>query len=342
MTLAAKMLYETVGQLGLSRAQVRKLLPAWWDPSVEKSPDGVAELALHLSRRLSVELQALTQGQLVPKGAVSRLAYKHSTNVPESSLTAASFIAASLAQAVIGSVEAPYTGLPTDPAELRALARSFQGGMLGFDGLIGLCWSHGIPVIPLPHLPVGVRKMDGAALQVGDRPVIVLARKKSSRAWLSFILAHEMGHIARGHLRTGSSIVDISLQETTEYLSESSNDPQETEADEFALELLGGREVDKEVAAWPTNASSVELAVKARAASIRLQVEAGHFVLRNAFRTKRWPDAVIALRFLSEDINPEATLLGRLQQHLRLEMIAEDLQDMVTGVTGLATIQPLP
>lgn len=334
MTVAAKTLYETVAQLGLTRAQVRKLLPQWWDPALEKSADGAAELAVHMSRRLSVELKALTEGRLVPKGAVSRLAYKHSANVPEKSLASASFIASSLAQAVLGALQVPHRTLPQDPFELRELAKSKQSGILGFDGLLGLCWSHGIPVIPLPHLPVGVRKMDGAALQVGDRQVIVLAKKKSSRAWLSFILAHEMGHIARGHLRAGSSIVDISLQETAEYLAESSHDPQEAEADEFALQLLGGADVETEVASWATNASPVELAVNAREAARRLQIEAGHFVLRNAFATKRWADAMIALRFLSEDINPEATLIGHLQSHLHMDHVSEDLQDLVAQVTG--------
>ncbi|TFZ02986.1 ImmA/IrrE family metallo-endopeptidase [Ramlibacter henchirensis] len=339
MTLAAKTLYETVAQLGLTRAQVRKLLPHWWDPVLEKSADGVAELAVHLSRRLSVELQALTEGRLVPKGAVSRLAYKHSSNLPESSLASASFIASSLAQAVLGSMEQPYRQLPQDTAELRRLARSVQSGLLSFDGLLEMCWSHGIPVIPLPHLPVGVRKMDGAALQVGDRPVIVVAKKKSSRAWLSFILAHEIGHIVRGHLKAGSSIVDISLQETTEYLAESSSDPQETEADEFALQLLGGKEVELEVATWPSNASPVELAVKGREAAARFRIEAGHFVLRNAFLSKRWPEAMMALRFLSEDVNPEATLIGHLQAHLRMDLIAEDLQELVARITGWAAVQ---
>jgi len=196
-----------------------------------------------------------------------------------------------------------YHPLPSNVADLQRQARLLQNGLLGFDGLLAMCWDHGIPVVPLPNLPVGVRKMDGAALQIGDRPVIVLAKKKSSRAWLSFILAHEMGHIARGHLRPGSSIVDISLQETAEYSAESSGDVEETEADTFALETLGGQRVEREIANWPADSAPVELAVKARMAASTLKIEAGHFILRHAFNTKRWPEAVMALRFLREDLN---------------------------------------
>jgi hypothetical protein len=301
---------------------------------MEAEPDGAAELAMHLSRRLSLDLAALLQGRLEPQGAVSRVAYKHGAQTHESALAPASYIASSLAQAVLASMTQPYRPLPTDLVRLQTQARDRQDGVLGFDGLLSLCWSHGIPVIPLPHLPVGVRKMDGAALQIGDRPVIVLAKKKSSRAWLSFILAHEMGHIVCGHLHSGSSIVDISLQESAEYTAESSQDVQEHEADSYALEVLGGAESAQVVARWPRNASAVELAVLAREAAGRLKVEPGHFILRNAFNTKRWADAVIALRFLSEDINPEAALLAQLREHLVLDRVAQDLQDLVSHVTG--------
>lgn len=334
LNVAAKTLYKTVGQLGLTRAQVRRLLPEWWEPDLEIEPDYAAELAVHLSRRLSIDLQSLLGGTVVPKGAVSNLAFKHRANVDAASLSAASFIASSLAQAILAALPMPYEPLPFDVKAVRDEACRLQDGPLGFDALVNLCWSHGIPVIPLPNLPVGVRKMDGAALQVGNRPVIVLAKKKSSRSWLSFILAHEMGHIVRGHLLPGSSIVDVSLQETVTYLTESSSDVQESEADEFALQTMGGVEVDQEISGWSANAAPVELAVSARRAGSRLNVEAGHFILRHAFATKRWPEAVLALRFLSEDFNPEAALIAQLKRRLDMELIADDLQDLVRQVTG--------
>ena len=287
-----------------------------------------------MSRRLSIDLQSLHLGRIVPKGAVSRLAFKHQANVDVDALSAASFIASSLSQAVVAAMERPSRPFPTNTVQVQEEARQLQGGMLSFDGLLSLCWRYGVPVIPLPNLPVGVRKMDGAALQVGDRPVIVLAKKKSSRAWLSFILAHEMGHIVRGHLQPGSSIVDISLQETAEYSSESLDDREEAEADAFALEVLGGQYVEEQIATWSRDAEPVELAVNARAASQVHGIEAGNFILRHAFNTKRWPDAVSALRFLSEDLNPQDSLLSHLQRNLKLDLIAEDLQDLVSQVTG--------
>jgi hypothetical protein len=332
-TPTAKTLYQTVEKLGLTRAQVRRILPRWWAPEVETSADGVAELAMHLSRRLSLDLAALLVGEVKPKGAVTKLAFKHQSNIDPTSLSAASFIASSLAQAVLAASTAPCKSLSRNPDELQALVRQ-SGSIVGFDALLALCWEHGIPVIPLPNLPVGVRKMDGAALRVGERPVIVIARRKSSRAWLSFILAHEIAHIALGHIDAGSTIIDVSLQEAATYAAESSGDAQEREADAFALQLMGGTGVAHEVARWDASASAVELAVAGRTGGTRLGVEPGHLILRHAFASKRWPEAVAALRFLSEDMDAERAILGQLRSNVDMDLVADDLQDLVSQVTG--------
>jgi len=332
-TLNAKALYDVVSRLGLTRAQVRALLPDWWGKGLEKEASGIAELAMHLSRRLSLDLEELLKGRLAPKGAVAQVAFKHPANIDSATLSPASFIASSLAQAVLAALPSKYEPLPATADNVRGLAKQEGKAVLGFDALLELCWTHGIPVIPLPNLPIGVRKMDGAALQVGSRPAIVIAKKKSSRAWLSFILAHEIGHVVLNHLRSGSSIVDISLQETSTYSVESSSDLQETEADAFALEVMGGSTVEREISTWSALAP-VEIAVEARRSAVRHRIEAGHFILRYAFATKRWAEAVTALRFLSEDLDPESALGEQLSQRLDMKLLSDDLQDFIAQVTG--------
>lgn len=336
----AKALYQTVGTLGLTRAQVRRLLPEWWSVEAESTPDGVMELSLHLARRLSIDASSLLEGRITPRGAVSHIAYKHQAGAARDGMAAATFIASSLAQAAIAALPTPFDALPSTPAELRRrAAESGRGGALGFSSLLELCWNSGIPVIPLSNLPVGIRKMDGAALLVGNRPAIVIAKRKSSRAWLSFILAHEMAHIALGHIEPGSSIIDVSLQDSATYAAESSGDTQEREADAFALSVLGGEEVTTEVSRWSDRLSAVELAVAARTAGARLNVEAGHLILRHAFIAKRWAESSAALGFISEDLDAESALAGYLQSRLDLKLIAEDLRDMVSQITGLRSAE---
>jgi hypothetical protein len=338
MTTTAKALYQTVSSLGLTRSQVRRLLPTWWSADAERSPDAAAELAMLLSRRLSIDVADLLAGRVTPKGAVRQVAFKHQARLDRTSLTGASHIASSLAHTIIAATPLPYRSLSPNPATLQKDARALAGGLLNFQALVSLCWHNGIPVIPLPNLPVGVRKMDGAALQSGERPAIVIARRKSSRAWLSFILAHEMAHILLGHVSSGSSIIDVSLQDMATYATESAQDRQESQADEVALQILGGEAADLAVASWRSSWSPVEIAAAARVAASEQHVDAGHLVLRHAFTSKRWPEAVTALRFLQEDLDPEQELVDQLKKNVILDSIAEDLQDLVLQITGWAEV----
>ena len=334
MTPTADALYKTVKGLGLTRAQARRLLPSWWSLEIEKQRDGIAELAMHLGRRLSLDVGALLSGQIRPSGAVASIAFKHRAGVESSSMQPASFIASSLVHTIVAAMPTNYEKLPARAEEIQTYVRQLSGGMVSFDALVDLCWQRGIPVIPLPHLPVGVRKMDGAALQDGNRPAIVIAKRKSSRAWLSFILAHEIAHIALGHLKPGSSIVDVSLQDMATYATESAQDTQETDADAFALQILGGAVAESTIAAWPSRFSPVEIAAAARGAGQKSGIEPGHLVLRFAFKTRRWAECVTALGFLTEDLDAEGELIRKLRSHIDIDLVAEDLQDMVMQITG--------
>ena len=102
----------------------------------------------------------------------------------------------------------------------------------------------------------------------------------------------------------------------------------------FFGEHMGGEAVDQEVSTWAQSLTPVELAVRARQASARLRIESGHFILRHAFSSRRWPEGMTALRFLSEDLDPESALLAQLQRHLDIDRVSEDLRDLLMQVTG--------
>lgn len=333
----AKTIYEGLKGLGLTRAQVRKLLPDWWSSDSEQHADGVAELCLLIGRRLSLDVRALMNGEIRQKESSLTVAYKHRADATPQSLRASTCIATSLAQAVVAATPRPYVRISGSPSELAGRAKEIGQGIVSLSSLIDTCWAMGVPVIPIPNLPVGIRKMDGAVIRVGDRPAIIVSKKKSSRAWLAFIVAHEIGHIGCGHLDRDGSIVDVSLQEQSTYEAESSSDADEREADAFALSLFGGESVEREIRSWPEWASPVDLAVRAREAAPVLGVESGHLVLRYAFRTKRWPDAMSALRFLSEDADAEALMKASLVRNLDLELVADDIRDLVCQITGIAS-----
>lgn len=331
----AKILYDNLKAFGLTRAQVRKLLPQWWSPEAEASPDGYAELCGLISRRLSLDIGQLLRGDVVRKSNATSLAYKHSAAATPQSLQGATSIAISLAEAINAAMSDQQAALPGKAAQFANRIREASNDIVSLEGLIKTCWESGIPVVPMHNLPVGVRKMDGAVISTSKRPVIIISKKRSSRAWLAFILAHEVGHIACGHLNKGGSIIDVSLQEQATFEAESSVDKQEREADRYALDLLGGRAADLVVSTWPSWISPVEIAVRAREARRELHVETGHLILRYAFQSKRWPQCMSAMNFLSEDTNADALMLSALTDNLDLDLVADDLKDLVMQLTGM-------
>lgn len=331
----AKTLYENLKNFGLTRAQVRKLLPQWWSPEAESSPDGYAELCGLISRRLSLDFGQLLKGVVVSKSNATGLAYKHSAAATPQSLQGATSIAISLAEAINAAMGDRPVDLPGKATQIARRIRDANKDIVSLEGLIHMCWESGIPVVPMPNLPVGVRKMDGAVISTTQRPVIIISKKRSSRAWLAFILAHELGHIGCGHLAKSGSIIDVSLQEQATFEAESSADKQEREADRYALELLGGQAADEVVATWSSWISPVEIAVRAREAHRAVHAETGHLILRYAFQSKRWTECMTAMNFLSEDTNAEALILSALADNLDLDLVADDLKDLVMQVTGL-------
>lgn len=328
-------IYKLLAQLGLKKSQVKALLPDWWDDEVGQTELGVWEFALIIARRLSIDASALIQGDISMIGSVKRIAFKHRSTIKSDAYLASSMMAASLSEAINAASFNPFKSFKSSAKELRNHIRETNGGVIDFNGLLDFCWVHGLPVIPLPNLPIGIRKMDGAIFYSGSRPAIVIARKNDSKAWLSFILAHEIGHYCLSHLEPGGSIIDADLKGDLTSQTESSSDYQEREADQFALDLLGGPEADKVIEAWNPRSTGVGLAVSSRNDALGTGSAAGHLVLRHAFRTKRWAESQAALNFLDEDFDAQDYLVAKLKSQINLDMIAEDLQGMVCSITGM-------
>jgi Zn-dependent peptidase ImmA (M78 family) len=87
-----------------------------------------------------------------------------------------------------------------------------------------------VDVAQFPHRS---KKPDGMAVRVGSRYAIVLCRNHRYSAWPLFILAHELGHIARGHLKQDGLLVDDDNWATDV-------EGAEKEANDFAVKLLTG------------------------------------------------------------------------------------------------------
>ena len=56
--------------------------------------------------------------------------------------------------------------------------------------------------------------MDAVAIKVSERPVIALTKNINMQVEFCLALAHELGHIACGHLENNSLLIDEKLMKT--------------------------------------------------------------------------------------------------------------------------------
>ena len=333
-TVALTDLYRSLRSVGLTRGQVTSILPDWWDPDMTRTASGMRETALLLGRRLSLDAAALLEGRVQPAREVSPPRYKHTVRVTAEQLKPATMIASSLARAIVGSMPEKKPLKAETADQVREILLSTRP-RIDFDALLSFCWDFGIPVIPLPNLPKGVRKMDAAAIRVGTRPAIVIALRNNSKAWLSFLLAHELGHLLLNHVPADSALVEGSLSDSTEFDAQSQQDAQEVEANAFAHALLAGPQADQAIRHWSLALPPITLATQAMDAATPLKTAPGHLVLRYAFRTHRWPDARSALNFLADDMDAQQSLVDRLRSEIDTTRVGDDLRDYVEQITGV-------
>jgi hypothetical protein len=335
--LPYKDLVSSLRAVGLTKGQVGALMPEWWDVSSTHSAAGAWEFALMISRRLGLDAVALASGDVRRLDEVSEPRFKHTVRVSSEDLGPASLIAGALAKAIVAATPSRPTDGWRTAKQVREAVLSSGAERVDFDALLDFSWQQGIPVIPLPHLPNGLKKMDAAALRVGQRSAIVIARRNESKAWLSFILAHEIGHIMLGHVPENGSIVEGSITDTAAFEAESQLDTQEREANDFAHAVLGGAAADAEVSQWSPRASDMQLVDAALMVARDLRTAPGQLILRYAFLTRRWAQAQIALRFMADDVDAQGALIRRLSREVDTGQIGDDLQEFVEKVTGIVT-----
>jgi len=199
-------------------------------------------------------------------------------------------VAAVVVQAVGDSVP-DFTG-PQTAREIRATILR-QHRYVDLGSLLSYCWQAGIVTLQLAQLPAGGKRFDGMATLVDGRPVIVLASGRDGAPWLAFYLAHELGHVMRGHLGSETaSLVDLTIA------SKAGTSGPEQEADRFACEVLTGYATPR---IPDLKKKAVELAITAASSGPRQGIDPGVFTLIYAKSNDRWAVAQNALKSLDLD-----------------------------------------
>jgi len=292
---SAHEVFRLLDKAGLPPSYVRSLLPSWWDDTAADSAAGMAEFRVMLARNFGVSVEGLG-------GKSPRLSFKlphvrklkRSVRYSENQLTPAVSIALAAARIAAAGCLSDFTPLPNASVLRDFILTDLRAKYVSLRALIRTCWIHGIPVVYIADFPDGMPKMDGLVASIEGRPVIILAKRTEFSAWMSFILAHEIGHIAEGHFRNDELLVDEALTEGS--INAAETDPEERAADKFALELLGGT--------FSSESGIVGIASANELAQVAMQeqrmkgVDAGHALLRFAYASGEWERAMGALKLL--------------------------------------------
>lgn len=324
-----KNLYRRLGEIGLSRAFVKKTaLPSWWDDEVASNPSGYSQGLLLLSRHLGIDLRSLQSAdEPIRLRDFGTCKFKKRADVTEDQLALARVLATRAAQLAASAVSTPAQAIPVDAGEIRQQILGEDAPWVGLGELLRYCWSIGLPVLHLDHFPKNAKRPDGFAARVNGRPVIVLCRHTKYSAWLLFILAHELGHLALGHVPDEGTLIDQGLDEN-------STDVEEQQANAFAIELLTGRSDRRFVAAdrWPNAEGLANCALEIGRQSM---IDPGHVVLNYAHSmgSSFFPVGNAALKHLEPNADAVAKVRSSMAGNLDWSRLPEDSCEFLMRVT---------
>lgn len=208
----------------LSRRAQRAGVPADVIKRITSAVDP-GQLADVLGRAFGWDARSILADQLAPPVLANAPTLKR-RSVTAKDRTALLALAESLAQRSALAFAGRPGVVPADPRALRELVVG-KGTEITLDALARWCWQAGIVVVPM----LAKGGFSAGAWLIGNQPVVVLKEAPDFKAWWLFALAHELGHLAHGHVGR-SGLVDL------EPGWEGRDDEQEAQANEYALDLL--------------------------------------------------------------------------------------------------------
>lgn len=228
-------LYSALDKHGISKRKLALLLPDWWSDEVEASPSGAQQAKIYLAKALSLRMRPFSETPpRIEFDLPEDKRFKKSSKISEADVNLAVALARSASRLALSALDTQFTPPPPDALAVREHLISSGAPWVGLSALLDYCWKIGVPVIHLATPLLG-RKMDGIAMAINGRPSIVLSNNRKS-GFLLFHLAHELGHIALGHVGANGTIVDDEIKKD----DTQDKDADELAADQFAIQLLTG------------------------------------------------------------------------------------------------------
>lgn len=324
--------------VGLSGAAIDAVWPGWWSDAAAASPSARTELAFSLARRFGLDPRSLLQDSETPRFLWRGEArFKHLAGESELERAGLTSFGRSVSVPLVAAAPAPTVDLGGETAlELRGALLENRPWVELVDLLL-LAWSAGIPTVHLRVFPLGQKRMAAMTVGVGDRQAILLGKDSNYPAPIAFYVAHELAHVALGHVAGDRLIVDLEdLKPAFDV-----HDEEEATADRFALELLTGRSRPTVLSAHGIRPSARSLAQAALASGPDLGIEPGLLAQCYGYSTRDWAVATKSLRYIYSDAEPLWSSINALaRSQLDYTELPSDAVEYLDAVLGLATRLP--
>ena len=286
----AKTLKRHLQEAGLSRQAIDAAWPSWWSEAAETSPSARAELRFSIARRLGLSARSLA-GERVEFVWRDKARFKHlDAGTGDTERAALNSFGMAIGHSLLRATAAGE-GLAGVPAAVLREAL-LADGEPDLRGLLSACWGTGIPVAHLLVSPLPKKAMHAMVIGHEGRHAVLLSRSASYPALVAFTLAHEIGHIALGHILGDNMLVDAE-----EPAGHAADDAEEQAANAYALEVLIG-DADPDIRINFDTFNSAELAEAVLRVGPASGIEPGTLALAVAYRRNAWPVAMAAMKFI--------------------------------------------
>ncbi|MYM22880.1 ImmA/IrrE family metallo-endopeptidase [Duganella sp. FT135W] len=313
---------------GLTDSAIRAAWPEWWSEAADASPSAQAELRFSLARNLGLDPVTVLDDQF-PKFIWDDSAkYKSFKGDDERDKPAITAFGKSVTRMLVKSVAQarPLVGMPA--SQLRqSILRNNQ--YVGLIELLATLWAVGVPVLHLRVFPLPAKRMSAMATSFQDRHAILLAKDSTYPAAIAFNVAHEIGHIACGHVTAGSALIDMDHDGVPQ-----EQDGEELEADKYALELLTG-DPEFQIEKQGQGRSARDLAKQVLAAGPEMRIEPGTMALCYGFATGEWPTAQGALGHIYDNAIPAWEVVNKIaMQQMDWTKLSDESTHFLKAVMG--------
>jgi len=294
--VSPELIYSQLRERGFDKSYSQKFLfPSWFKKQFLSNESELKKLATYLRENIFTSIKAYS------------FQYKKNKSLQKQDIQTATEISILAANTIDSVFNKPYKALPQKPKDIIHTLKK-KSNVIELDTILDYLWESGIPVLYISQFPKKTKKMTAVSIMIQERPVIILSKSHKYPSWYLFELAHEIGHIALGHLKKEGIILD-------ENLDMSSNDPMEKEADEFALSILEGNDLKSY---FPTKLNPSGLYGLAIGLSNKLKINPGFIILSYAKYKDNYAIGNVALRLLGEEFNPSEYFINKIDKYLKV------------------------